>query len=39
MSYDEHTCDVGIATRVEAFADILMERRKKTAHSTLAGRG
>lgn len=39
MSYDEHTCDVGIATRVEAFADVLMERRKKIAHSTLAGKG
>ena len=29
MSYDEHTCGVGIATRLEAFADVLMERRKK----------
>jgi benzoyl-CoA reductase/2-hydroxyglutaryl-CoA dehydratase subunit BcrC/BadD/HgdB len=28
MSYDEHTCGVGIATRLEAFADVLMERRK-----------
>ncbi|KAF0144113.1 MAG: Uncharacterized protein FD156_2157 [Nitrospirae bacterium] len=29
ISYDEHTCGVGIATRLEAFADVLMERRKK----------
>jgi len=28
MSYDEHTGGVGIATRLEAFADVLMERRK-----------
>jgi len=28
MSYDEHTSGVGIATRLEAFADVLMERRK-----------
>jgi len=36
MSYDEHTCGVGIATRLEAFADVLMERRKKK--SSLAHR-
>ena len=29
MSYDEHTCSVGLATRLEAFADVLRERRKK----------
>lgn len=28
MSYDEHTCDVGVSTRLEAFADVLRERRK-----------
>jgi predicted nucleotide-binding protein (sugar kinase/HSP70/actin superfamily) len=37
MSYDEHTCDVGLATRLEAFADVLMERRNKMANSTRAG--
>jgi len=31
MSYDEHTGGVGIATRLEAFADVLMERRKNGA--------
>ena len=29
MSYDEHTCSAGIATRLEAFADVLKERRRK----------
>ncbi len=29
MSYDEHTCSVGLATRLEAFADVLRERRRK----------
>ena len=29
LSFDEHTCDVGITTRLEAFADVLRERRKK----------
>ncbi len=31
MSYDEHTEGVGVATRLEAFADVLMERRKNTS--------
>ncbi|MCJ7615577.1 MAG: hypothetical protein MUO43_03465, partial [Desulfobacterales bacterium] len=39
MSYDEHTCDVGIATRMEAFADVLMERRKKQLPRPSRGEG
>lgn len=31
LSYDEHTAGVGIATRLEAFADVLRERRKSGA--------
>ncbi|HBL17950.1 MAG: hypothetical protein A2X36_06535 [Elusimicrobia bacterium GWA2_69_24] len=31
LSFDEHTCDVGITTRLEAFADVLRERRRKRA--------
>jgi len=38
MSYDEHTCGVGVATRLEAFADVLMERRTKIKRS-LPSRG
>jgi predicted nucleotide-binding protein (sugar kinase/HSP70/actin superfamily) len=29
MSFDEHTSHVGIVTRLEAFVDIMQERRKK----------
>jgi len=36
MSYDEHTCDVGVSTRLEAFADILRERRKRKGLSHIA---
>jgi benzoyl-CoA reductase/2-hydroxyglutaryl-CoA dehydratase subunit BcrC/BadD/HgdB len=28
-SFDEHTSHVGVATRLEAFVDILYERRRK----------
>ncbi|MEK7331893.1 MAG: 2-hydroxyacyl-CoA dehydratase, partial [Nitrospirota bacterium] len=38
MSYDEHTCSVGIATRLEAFADVLMERRKKNSSTAQRGK-
>ncbi|HPD58276.1 MAG TPA: hypothetical protein P5294_07280 [Smithellaceae bacterium] len=30
MSFDEHTCSLGVATRVEAFLDILKSRRQRT---------
>jgi predicted nucleotide-binding protein (sugar kinase/HSP70/actin superfamily) len=39
MSYDEHTCAVGIATRLEAFADVLRERRKKQLPRPSRGEG
>lgn len=39
MSYDEHTCGGGIATRLEAFADVLMERRKKQLPRPSRGEG
>ncbi len=29
MSFDEHTCSLGVATRVEAFLDILKSRRQR----------
>lgn len=29
FSFDAHTCDVGITTRLEAFADVLRERRNR----------
>lgn len=37
LSYDEHTCGVGIATRLEAFADVLRERRKNTTPASHRG--
>ena len=39
MSYDEHTSGAGIATRLEAFADVLMERRKKQLPRPSRGEG
>ena len=32
LSFDEHTSAVGTITRLEAFADILLQRRKKVIH-------
>ena len=32
LSFDEHTSAVGIVTRLEAFTDILLQRRKKVIH-------
>lgn len=34
LSFDEHTCALGMATRVEAFLDILWSRRKRDAGRT-----
>ena len=31
LSFDEHSSHVGVVTRLEAFVDILRERRKQAA--------
>ncbi|MEW6334252.1 MAG: hypothetical protein AB1558_08275 [Thermodesulfobacteriota bacterium] len=38
LSFDEHTCALGVTTRVEAFLDILQNRRQKGARRA-GGRG
>jgi predicted nucleotide-binding protein (sugar kinase/HSP70/actin superfamily) len=32
-SFDEHTSSGGVTTRLEAFVDVLLERRKKKSGS------
>lgn len=39
LSFDEHTCALGVATRVEAFLDILWSRRRRDAGRTRSRRG
>ncbi len=39
MSFDEHTSAVGVATRLEAFVDILRERRRGRRHAGQGGCG
>ncbi|MBN2344463.1 MAG: hypothetical protein JXX29_06335 [Deltaproteobacteria bacterium] len=37
LSFDEHTSPVGVVTRLEAFVDILRQRRRRTVHVDFAG--